>query len=294
MTPLSLPVKHQAGVLTVGAARRFAAETLAAAGVASPWADAGILLSFVSGVPYRELGGRAGEGVAPGDAARLRALARRRLAGEPAQLIVGVAPFLGLELPVRAGVFIPRAETEGLAVLAESLIAEVSAPVVVDLYAGVGPLAIYLARRFPAATVLAVEADPLAAALITENAAAHGVAVTVLPGDVGAAAVADGLPAADLIVANPPYIKTADIGTLPAEVRDWEPRAALDGGADGLACYPLIADLARRRLKPGGVLAVEIAEEGGADVSHLCEAVGDAEVKKDLAGRDRYVTARRR
>jgi release factor glutamine methyltransferase len=294
MTPLSLPVKHHAGVLTVGAARRFAAETLAAAGVASPWADAGILLSFVSGVPYRELGGRAGEGVAPGDAARLWALTRRRAAGEPAQLIVGVAPFLGLELPVRAGVFIPRAETEGLAVLAESLIAEVSAPVVVDLYAGVGPLAVYLARRFPAATVLAVEADALAAALIKENAAAYDVTVGVLPFDVGAAALAERLPAADLVVANPPYIKTADVAALPAEVRDWEPRAALDGGVDGLACYPVIADFARRRLKAGGTLAVEIAEEGGAAVSRIFEPVGDTEVKKDLAGRDRYVTARRR
>ena len=101
------------------------------------------------------------------------------------------------------------------------------------------------------------------------------------------------LPAADLVVANPPYVETAVIPTLPAEVRDWEPRAALDGGDDGLSFYPIIADLAAKILRDGGFALVEIGETLGDSVSDIFAAIGDVEVGHDLAGRDRCVRARK-
>jgi release factor glutamine methyltransferase len=232
--------------------------------------------------------------VAPAGAfERLAACTRRRAGGEPVQLITGEAPFLELRLAVEGGVFIPRPETEGLALWAEESLAAKAEPVIVDLFAGVGPLAVTLARRRPGARVIAVEADERAASLLRRNAAAYGVDVEIIIGDVADGAVASRLPAADLIVANPPYVETAVIPALPAEVRDWEPHAALDGGSDGLALYPAIAGLAVEVLREGGFVLVEIGETQGSRVTEILAAVGDAELGHDLAGRDRYVRARK-
>jgi len=223
----------------------------------------------------------------------LQDLVRRRLAGEPLQYLTGEAPFLDLTLAVGPAAFVPRPETEGLALLAERLLPANPAPTIVDLCAGVGPLTVYLARRRPGARVVAVEIDAGSAALLRQNAARYGVTAEVVVGDVFTSAVADRLPAADLIAANPPYISSGVIPTLPREVRDWEAAAALDGGPDGLAFYPRIADLAARCLRPGGIVAVEIGEDRGAAVRRLLGAIGPVDIGQDLAGRDRYVWARR-
>lgn len=288
MTPAVLAARGS----TVGALRRRAAAALAAAGVPSPEADAAALTAYACGIPYADFGARSLDGAPAGAEARLAPLVERRSRREPLQLIVGTAPFLGLELDVAAGVFIPRPETEGLALLAEGAPGRPPS-VVVDLYAGIGPLAVYFAARFPGARVIAVERDPRAAGLTARNAARHGAAVEVLECDAGAADLAARLPDADLIVANPPYIRTADVAALPPEVRDWEPRAALDGGADGLDAYAGVVALARARLAPGGVLAVEIGEDAAAGVAALCGGLEDVEVRDDLAGRNRYLLARK-
>jgi release factor glutamine methyltransferase len=250
-------------------------------------------LAFVLGVDADAVVTNYGRAVPAAAYERLQELARRRLAGEPLQYLTGSAPFLDLTLAVGPRVFVPRPETEGLALHAERLLPAYPAPTIVDLCAGVGPVAIYLARRRPRARVVAVDVDAAAAKLLRQNVTRYGVAVEVVVGDVFDAALAEQLPAADLITANPPYIPSAVIPNLPPEVREWEAAAALDGGPEGLAFYPRIAELASRRLRPGGVVVVEIGEGQAAAVKQLLGAVGEVAVGQDLAGRDRYVWARR-
>jgi release factor glutamine methyltransferase len=174
---------------------------------------------------------------------------------------------------------------------AEGLLGAKRRAVILDLFAGVGPLAVYLARRYPDARVVAVEIDDAAAAVLESNAAAYGVKIEIVLGDVRDSETAARLPRADLVVANPPYIDTAALGALPPEVRDFEPRAALDGGRGGVAYYPLLADVASRRLKAGGAVAAEIGEDMAPQVAEVFKAVGEVGVGRDLAGRDRYVWA---
>lgn len=280
-------------VVTAGELRRQTEEALARAGVPSPRADAAALVAYACGWPAAEFAGHVRETPPPGAAERLTALAARRAEREPLQLIIGAAPFLGLDLAVAPGVFIPRAETEGLATRAEELIAGTEAPVIVDLCAGVGPLAVYMGRRRPGARVVAVEVDRRAASLLRDNARTYAVDLDVIIGDVMDEAISSRLPATDLIVSNPPYIKTADIRSLPPEVRDWEAGRALDGGADGLNYYPRTAKLAAELLRPGGAVAVEIGEDLGEAVSEIFTCVGGVDIARDLAGRDRYLWARK-
>lgn len=279
---------------TVGELRRRAEERLARAGVPSPRADAAALVAGACGWRREDLAKHAREVVGPAAAGRLAAFAARRCKREPLQLIIGSAPFLGFDVAVAAGVFIPRPETEGLALAAEKLVAGKRAPVIVDLCAGSGPLAVYLAARRPDARVVAVEVDAKAAALIEANASAHRCSVEVIVGDVMDEGVVSRLPRADLIVANPPYIETATIPALPPEVRDWEAKRAVDGGADGLAFYPRLAALAVRLLRAAGAVAVEIGENQAEAVARIFAHVGDVEVGRDLAGRERYLWARAR
>ena len=277
----------------VGRLREWAEAELARAGVPSPRSEAVALTSHVCGWDAREFAQHVRDAAPMGAFERLAALTGRRAGGEPLQLITGTAPFLELSLAVAPGVFIPRPETEGLALWAEESIADKVAPVIVDLFAGVGPLAVRLARRRPDARVVAVEVDERAASLLRDNASTYDVRIDVVIGDVSDEGLASRLPTGDLVVANPPYVETAVIPTLPAEVRDWEPRAALDGGDDGLSFYPIIADLAAKILRDGGFALVEIGETQGDKVSDIFAAVGDVEVGHDLAGRDRYVRVRK-
>ncbi|NIT36504.1 MAG: peptide chain release factor N(5)-glutamine methyltransferase [candidate division Zixibacteria bacterium] len=278
---------------TVGELRRWTEERLARAEVPSPPADAAALVARACGWRREDLAKRTRDVVGYAAVRRLAGLTARRCKREPLQLIVGSAPFLGFIVAVGPGVFIPRPETEGLALAAEMLVAGMREPVILDLFAGSGPLAIYLAARRPDARVVAVEVDATAAALIDANASAHRRSVEVIIGDVMDEGVVSRLPRADLIVANPPYIETAAIPALPPEVRDWEAKRALDGGADGLTFYPRIAALAVRLLSAAGAVAVEIGENQAGAVAEIFGRVGDVEVGRDLAGRERYLWARR-
>ena len=276
---------------TVAELRRRAEGELSGAGIPSPRADAAELIAHVCGWGVETIAKHVGDAVRPREAAALAACVRRRAGREPLQLITASAPFLDLRLGVLPGVFIPRPETEGLALLTENLLGPKEDAVIIDLFAGVGPLAIYMAARRPNARVVAVEADGGAAALLEVNAGAQRVRVDVLGADVRDGSLSSRLPRADLIVANPPYIRTDDIAALAPEVRDYEPRAALDGGPDGLAYYPVVADLATRLLKVGGSVAVEIGEDMAERVMALFAPIGEVHVGRDLAGRDRYVWA---
>jgi release factor glutamine methyltransferase len=289
----TLYVSYETPPKAAGYLREWAEAELARAGVPSPEADAAALTAYAYGWDVCEFAKHVRDVAPAGVFERLADLTRRRGGGEPLQLIIGTAPFVGLSLAVAPGVFIPRPETEGLALWAEESIADTDAPVIVDLFAGVGPLAVYLARRRADARVVAVEVDESAASLLRDNASAYDVRVDVIVGDIRDEGIASRLPAADLIVANPPYVETTVIPTLPAEVRDWEPRVALDGGVDGLAFYPVIAEVAETTLCAGGAVVAEVGETLADAVSDVFSRIGGVEVGRDLAGRDRYVRAQK-
>ncbi|HEX5747053.1 MAG TPA: peptide chain release factor N(5)-glutamine methyltransferase [Archangium sp.] len=220
--------------------------------------------------------------------ATFRALIERRMAGEPTQYLTGVREFYNRPFKVDARVLIPRPETELLVEAALHQLPKDGPGMALDVCTGSGCIAISLAAERPQATVMATDLSADACALARENAQALGVAerVTVLQGNLYAPLPPDAR--FDVVVSNPPYIASAEIPTLSAEVRR-EPHLALDGGPDGLVLIRKVIEGARRVLKPGGLLAMEIGETQGDAVKALLQAAGydDARVEKDLERRDR-------
>lgn len=227
-----------------------------------------------------------------------RGMLRRRQMRCPLQQILGVQEFMGLEFYVNEHVLSPRQDTETLVelVLEEQTDREAS---VLDLCTGTGCIAVSLAvrggYRQVTATDLSAEALKTAGKNVEKNGC--GEQVRLFEGDLFRAL--DALPEAerrfDIIVSNPPYIPTDVIGTLEPEVRDHEPRMALDGSADGLAVYRRIAAEAAEYLCPDGALYLEIGFDQGESVPALLADQGFREIRvtRDLAGHDRVVSARR-
>ncbi len=215
----------------------------------------------------------------------------------PLQHLTGLAGFRHIELAVGPGVFVPRPETELLVSWGLTRLAGIVAPVVVDLCAGSGAIGLSVAKELPAATVYAVEQEPLALAWLRRNA--EGTGLQVVAGDATDPALLAELDAGvDLVLSNPPYIPLGSV--VEPEVGEHDPPAALWGGPDGLAVLRGVAARACRLLRPGGWLAVEHADQQGQAVPALLRAMGDWEDvwvdvqdHPDLAGRDRFSTARR-
>ncbi len=274
----------------------LAAARLAEAGVESPRAEAELIAAHVHGVRRTELH------AVPDSAfdARFWEGVGRRAAREPLQHITGVAYFRYLELDVGPGVFVPRPETEVMTGWAIDRLREmdVAEPVVVDLGTGSGAIALAIAQEVPRARVHAVEADPIARAWTERNVARCAAAapytsgrVTLHGGDF-TEGLGDLNRTADLVVSNPPYIPVG--ATVPPEVGEYDPPAALWSGEDGLDAIRGVERVARRLLRPGGAVAVEHGSPQGAAVYWVfCEEAGwrDTRNHKDLARRDRFVTA---
>ena len=269
---------------------------LAEAGVDSPRADAEIIAAHVHGVRRSELHRVPDSAFNP----RFWDEIGRREAREPLQHITGLAYFRYLELEVGPGVFVPRPETEVMTGWAIDQLREmdVAEPLVADLGTGSGAIALAIAQEVPRARVHAVEADPLARQWASKNIARTAEAAPHTAGRVTlhAADFADpGLPEGsfDLVVSNPPYIPVD--ASVPPEVGEYDPSAALWSGADGLAAIRVVEGVARRLLRPDGLVAVEHGAPQGAAVYWVfAEERGwrDTRNHKDLAGRDRFVTAR--
>ncbi len=234
--------------------------------------------------------------LADGELGRYRALIKRRRVGEPIAYILGRREFFALPLRVDRRVLIPRPDTE---VLVETALRETRDRHLygrmLDLCTGSGCVAIAFAKERPTWRIFAVDLSAEAAALARENVQRAGVVhnLAVLEGDLFAA-----LPDAacfELITANPPYIPSAEIEGLDADVRDFEPRLALDGGADGLAITRRIVESAARYLTPGGLLALEGGFDQAPAVAALLEAAGFNQITraKDLAGIERVVIGRK-
>jgi release factor glutamine methyltransferase len=275
-----------------------AERVLAEAGVASPRVDAELLAAHVVGVPRGKL---MLHPLVDADAlASLRTLVGRRAAREPLQHLLGTAVLGPVEVAVGPGVFTPRPETELLLEWGLREIADVAAPLVVDLCTGTGALALAVARSRPDAVVHAVELDPAALSWAHRNVADHvaagGTAVTVHAADVRTPDLLVELEAhVDLVLCNPPYVP--DGTPLPPEVTGWDPPAALYGGPDGLEIIRAVISASAALLRYGGALAIEHDDTHGETVPALMRrrrVLTDVEEHHDLAGRPRFATARRR
>jgi release factor glutamine methyltransferase len=226
---------------------------------------------------------------------RFRALVDRRAAQEPIQHIVGFEEFRGLRIAVTPDVLIPRPETEGLVERALELLADRPGALVADIGTGSGAIACALAATRPDLEVLAVDQSLGALAVASDNVRALGLAsrVRLLAGDLfGPLASLSG--SLDMIVANPPYIPSGVIPTLPVEVERFEPHLALDGGPDGMRVLRRIIAEAPGSLRPGGWLVMEIGEEQAGPLASLMAAEGFSRIgaRRDLRDVERYIEGR--
>jgi len=266
-----------------------AAEYLARHDVASPRETAEALMMMVLGADRAGVYARA-DGLDVREARMFGRALCQRCAGTPLQHLTGEQAFRRISVEVRPGVFIPRPETEVLVEAALERLGPAEDPVVVDVGTGTGAIALSLKDERPDARVFATDVSPEAAELATSNAGRLGLDVTVLEGDLLRPLPSELRGWIDLVVSNPPYVAPAELDGLPAEVRA-DPERALVGGIE---VYESLADEAARWLRDGGILAVEIGSTHGADVVKVLERTfGDVAVRRDLAGRDRVVLARR-
>jgi release factor glutamine methyltransferase len=276
------------------------AEFLAKKGVESPRLQVELLLSHVLKLPRMGLYLNFTRELTDAELASLRELIRRRGLREPLQQIIGSTSFCGLEIGVTNKVLVPRPETELLAELGWAALNESAAKkpgvslTALDFGTGSGCLAITLAVKSSAASITALDISEEALAIARENAARHQVEsrIQFIRGDGFAA-----LPPAmqfDLIISNPPYIPTAEILTLDPEVRDFDPRLALDGGDDGLDFYTRLAREAAIFLKPDAPIMVEFGDGQECAVQKIFESqkwIVEA-VKADYSKRPRILIAR--
>ncbi len=276
-------------------ALKKAEEALACAGVEEARLKAELLMGHLIGCSRLSVVLHANEELSADRAARWDERVRRAAAREPVQYVLGEADFMGRLFKVDRRVLVPRPETEVLVenVLAEKALWLEPKPVVADIGTGSGCIAVTLALERPRAEIVAVDISGDALALAAENAARLGAAdrVRFVRGD-----LLSGLSPAslDAVVSNPPYVGTTEWGSLAPEIRDFEPRVALEGGEDGLAVISRLVPQARRGLKSGGVLFLEIGDGQGESVYGLMKESGfaDIEVRQDLAGRERIVRGR--
>ncbi|MBI4364057.1 MAG: peptide chain release factor N(5)-glutamine methyltransferase [Candidatus Latescibacteria bacterium] len=312
----SLASPHVTRAILLAEAR----ETLVQAGVESAAHDAEALLLHALSIGRAELWASPGESPGREEAERFARLIEARARRIPLQILIGEVPFHGAAILVEPGVFIPRPETE---VLVERAL-EALRPIpgrgsILELGVGTGAISIALLLALPSGwTALAIDRSEAACALAERNATRNGVAerMAVARGDFrgvdrdaaalghegggasrrGTAAPATNAPApADLLVSNPPYVPSGRVATLMPEVRDHDPREALDGGADGLDSLRAVARGLPARLRPGGVLALEIGEDqADASLELFGAFLEGARVLSDLTGKPRVLIGRMR
>jgi len=274
------------------------AEYLAKRGVDSPRLQVELLLAHVLKMPRMKLYLNFERPLTPPELEALRALVQRRGLREPLQYIVGTVSFYGLDIAVNRNVLIPRPETELLAERAWRFLQSVSAdgatPHALDLCTGSGCLAMALAAKVPTAQICATDISAAALAVARQNINQHnlGARISVREGD-GFGAL-DRQSKFNLIVSNPPYIPSAEVESLDPEVRDFEPRSALDGGADGLDFVKRIALEAASFLHSDGRVMVELEEDSAEAARRIFTEAGwiVEAVEPDYNSKPRILIAR--
>jgi release factor glutamine methyltransferase len=284
---------------SVETARRMLTAQLKATATESPELDARLLIGAVLGLDLTGMVAAAATRRLTGDeAARLERFARRRSEGEPVARILGTREFWGLPLSLTTATLDPRPDTETIVEAAlDVLRAEYdrNRPLrIVDIGTGSGAILLALLSEWPNAWGIGTDISEAALRTARANAARLGLAprAAFVAGDYAAALSG----AFDLVVSNPPYVRSADIDALATEVRDHDPRRALDGGADGLDAYRRIAPEAARLLAHGGSVVLEVGHDQSGDVEGLLTMAGlslEGEPKADLAGIPRAVVGRK-
>lgn len=285
---------------TLGRLLTWTQDYLRGRGIENPRLDAEVLLAKAQGCPRIALYTSFDQPAQANVRETFRALVKRRAEGTPVAYLVGQREFFSLAFQVTPDVLIPRPETEFLVIAVLDLVKtrrQAGPLAIADIGTGSGAVGICLARHLPQAEVTATDVSQAALRIAEANARTHQVAgrMQFLAGDLLAP-----LPAAarwDYIVSNPPYVRSDEMADLPRDVRDYEPRLALDGGPEGLDVIGRLIPAAAERLAPGGVLAVEIGPRLEERARALLAADGrfaPPRTVRDLAKLPRVVVAERR
>ena len=294
LSPIECQVTYASGY-------RQGVDLLTRAGVANARSEALWLLESALGITRLDIYARPQTNVRPTLWNYAREIFKRRARGEPLQYILGTQSFRGLEIAVRSGVLIPRPETELLIEEVHDIFDSCEELKMADIGTGSGCLAVALATEFPHAKLYATDCSVTAIDTATDNANKNSVQdrITFLFGDLlepltGLPGVKGGLSA---IVANPPYVPTRHLHTLPRDVRDFEPHLALDGGSDGLSFYRCLLREAPLFLQPGGYLLLEMGEGQAHRISEEAENLQVwtlRNIRQDPANIDRIMTLERK
>ena len=287
---------ESADTRTAAGARRALAQEFRAARIDSPELDARLLVAYALGLDHAALAAAGARVLERGETDAIAALAQRRLRREPVARILGSKEFWSLPLRVDAATLVPRPETE---TVVEAALAALDADGsrsrslrIADLGTGCGALLLALLTELPRSSGIGTDISLAALAVARDNARRLRLSrAAFLAGDMTAALSGP----FDVIVANPPYIRSDDIAALAPEVRDFDPRTALDGGPDGLDYYRIIAAAAPGLLGPGGAVIVELGSGQAPAVSALFSAAGlvPALPRTDLNSVPRALMARK-
>lgn len=283
---------------SVEAARRALAARLRGEGIDSPELDARLMIGAVTGLDLTGLIAHAARRLTADEQLRLDQWAARRIAGEPVARLIGRKEFWGLDFELSPATLVPRPDTETIVETALDIVRadglQDRALRIADLGTGSGAILLALLHELPQAHGIGTDISLAALRTARANAARLGLAARARFAASDFAAALAG--AHDLIVSNPPYIPSRDIPALSAEVREHDPRRALDGGGDGLDAYRLIVRQAASLLADDGTLILEIGQHQGDDVTRLAKAAGLAPhgpPRMDLGGVPRALAFRR-
>jgi release factor glutamine methyltransferase len=284
---------------TVEAARRMLTARLRTDSIDAAELDARILVGAVLGLDLTGIIAAAERRVTAAEAARLEEAVRRRVAGEPVARIVGTREFWGLQLRLSAATLVPRPDTETVVELALEMLQPCGDPDrrlrIADIGTGSGAILLALLSELPDAYGVGTDISVAALQTAVNNAVHVGLASRAAFVACDYAAALSG--AFDLIVSNPPYIRSADIAGLSVEVRNYDPLGALDGGTDGLEAYRALIPQAARLLASGGALVLEAGQGQSGEIQGLIGAAGltcERPPKADLAGIRRAVAGRKK
>jgi release factor glutamine methyltransferase len=284
---------------TIEAARRMLTARLRTDTIDSAELDARILVGAVLSLDLTGMIAAAERRITTAEAARLEDATRRRVAGEPVARIVGSREFWGLTLRLSAATLVPRPDTETVVELALEMLRPPADQErrlrIADIGTGSGAILLALLSELPDAYGVGTDINVAALQTASGNAVQLEMASRAAFVACDYAAALSG--AFDLIVSNPPYIRSADIPGLSIEVRDYDPLDALDGGTDGLDAYRALIPQAARLLAPGGALVVEAGHGQSGEIQGLIDAAGltcEQPPKADLAGIRRAVAGRKK
>ncbi len=292
------PAIAQENPLSICSALLWGAQVLNQAGIDNHRLDAEVLLRHVLDMGKEQLYVNGDAPIGAGHEAKFRQLLLRRSRREPVAYITGHKEFWSLDFVVTPAVLIPRPETELLVEVALQYSRQLGSgsPVkILDIGTGSGAISVSLAKEQAGLQIFAGDISRDALDVARLNAQRHGVAdrIRFLPGDLFAP-VKPLSETFDLIVSNPPYIRTNELSMLAPEIREWEPTIALDGGVDGIDSYRRIIGEGHKYLAPGGAIVLEIGVDMASAVVGLfsrCGCYGPASVHQDYAGKDRVIAA---